>query len=249
MLRIREARFRRSSFGMRNGRHWNGAFNRSIAVVAVAALTRDRRVVVAVVVTDGRALRRVKSRLAAFLVGRGHAGGGIHDRRLRQRRKRLQLGARTVPIRSLYRIQLPVRRLVRCQFSAMSSIIRLAERGPARLHGSDVEEARRRDSRFLGKTLRIVPPPSSSGDELLRLRRMLHAVAVEEESERGEHPERDNSDGDRNGDLLNRFWRLRGRRNRDRGAIGRRVRRLLLTLIRRLSIGELVEEGLIGSGK
>lgn len=182
----------------------------------------------------------MKRGLVGLLVGRRHSRWRIRARRLRQRRQWLQFRARTIPFRSLYRIQLPIRRLVRRLSGRRCHSIRFAERRPARFHRSNIQETRRWSSRILRQSLRI-PSSSSSSDELLSLRRVLHPMPIQKECESREHAERDNPNGDSNGNRFGRLGWLSCLWNWSR-AIGRRWR--WLTLIRCWTSGKFVKERL-----
>lgn len=165
--------------------------------ITVAALLRS---VIAVLVAKRRALRRMKSRLAAlFIIGRRHRRRRIQVLRrwLRERRQWLQLWTRPIPIRSLDRVEFPVRGPVhfrRCSAHGFATRGRMAG-----LDGADIEEARRRCSGIVRKALRTA---SSAIDEFLRLGRVLDSVAIQKKRECREHSERDYSDGDCNRHFL-----------------------------------------------
>lgn len=165
------------------------------------------RRVVAVVIADRRAVRRMKRGFMALFVGRRHGRRRVEVLgRLGQRRQRLQLGTRPIPIRSFDRVEPMVRRPV--QFGCCGSTHGFAagRRRTAGLDCANVEEAGGWDSRVVCESLGI---GSSAIDEFLRLGRVLDSVAVEEEGKGREHAESDNSDGGGNGDSFGSLGRLR----------------------------------------
>lgn len=186
---------------------------------SAAVDTSILRRVVGVVVADGGAVRGVESRFVALFVGGRHRRRRVEVlRRLRQWRKRLQLGTRPVPIRSLHRVQPMVRRPVQFRRRRGPTHGLAARRRCAtRLDRPNVQEARRRNSRVVGEPVRATS--AAVIDEFLRLGRMFDAVAVDKEGEAGKHAESDDSDGGSNGDSLSTFSRLRSLRVLNGGAV------------------------------